>query len=130
MTKTNLSRQTKYFKQIFNRETLKFELKEIPLGRDTWWYVQVDATIRTTFLTYNLPLPKYVIIEQHGDDKFVHMIFKVFRETIKNPKELKEWNEKWIYVYDELQHQAKFNSNDDEYLEEGETCLKYEFKLL
>ena len=126
MTKTNLYKQTKYFKQIFNRETLKFELKEIPLGRDTWFYVQVDATIRTTFLTYDLPLPKYVIVEELSNET----IFKIFRETIKNPKELQEWNQKWIYVFDDLKHQAECNSSTPWEDENNETYMKFEFKLL
>lgn len=121
--KTDLSKQTKYFKQYFSSKTLEFELEEIPLGRDTWWYVQVDATIRTTFLKYNLPLPKYVIVEN-----LTHYItFKIFREAIKNENELQEWNKKWIYVYDELKHQAECNSND---MEDDEYWIKYEFKLL
>lgn len=126
MTKTNLSKQTKYFKQFFNRETLKFELKEIPLGRDTWFYVQVDATIRTTFLKYDLPLPKYVIVEELSTET----IFKIFRDTIKTPKELQEWNQKWIYVFDDLKHQAECNSSGPWEDENNETYMKFEFKLL
>ena len=126
MTKSNLSKQTKYFKQFFNKETLKFELKEIQLGIDTWFYVQVDATIRTTFLTYDLPLPKYVIVEELSTET----IFKIFRDTIKNQKELQDWNQKWIYVFDDLKHQAECNSNGPWEDENNETYMKFEFKLL
>ena len=102
---------------------LKFDLEEIPLGRNTWFYVQVDGTIRYTFLKYNLPLPKFVVV-----DETTHFItFNVYRDNIKNPKELKEWNEKWIYVYDELNRQAECNSNTED---EDEYWVKYKFKLL
>lgn len=126
MTKTNLSKQTKYFKQFFNKEKLKFELKEIPLGRDTWFYVQVNATIRNAFLTYDLPLPKYVIVEELSTET----IFKIFRDIIKNPKELQDWNQKWIYVFNDLKHQAECNSYEPWEDENNETYMKFEFKLL
>ena len=121
--KTDLSKQTKYFKQVFNKETLKFELEEIPLGRDTWWYVQVDASIRYAFLKHNLQLPKYVVVEE-----VTHYItFKIYRENIKNFKELQEYNEKLKYVFDELKMQADCNSSDSE---EDDYWVKYEFKLM
>ena len=121
--KTDLSKQTKYFKQVFNKETLKFELEEIPLGRDTWWYVQVDASIRYAFLKHNLQLPKYVVVEE-----VTHYItFKIYRENIKNFKELQEYNEKLKYVFDELKMQADCNSSDSD---EDDYWVKYEFKLM
>ena len=122
--KTDLSKQTKYFKQVFNKKTLKFDLEEIPLGRDTWWYVQIDASIRYAFSKHNLPIPKYVIVEE-----LTHYItFKIFRENIKNSKELDEWNQKWIYVFDELKFQAQCNSSDE--IDDPEYWVKYEFKFL
>ena len=81
--KTDLSKQTKYFKQVFNKKTLKFDLKEIPLGRNTWWYVQVDSSIRYVFLKHNLQIPKYVIVE----DATHYITFKIYRENIKNIKD-------------------------------------------
>ena len=96
--KTDLSKQTKYFKQVFNQKTLNFDLEEIPLGRDTWWYVQVDSSIRYAFLKYNLQLPKYVVL-----DELKHrIIINIFRSSIKNTKELLQWKEKFIYLLDEL----------------------------
>ena len=121
--KTDLSKQTKYFKQVFNKETLKFELEEIPLGRDTWWYVQVDASIRYAFLKHNLQIPKYIVVE----DVTHYITFKIYRENIKNFKELQEYNEKLKYVFDELKMQADCNSSDSE---EDDYWVKYEFKLM
>lgn len=120
------SKQTKYFRQVFNKETLEFDLVEIPLGRDTWFYVQVDASIRYAFAKHKIPLPKYVIVEELSTET----IFKIFRDNIKNPKELKEWNKRWIYIFDELKHQAECNSSGPYEDENSENWMKYEFKLL
>lgn len=122
--KTDLSKQTKYFKQVFNQKTLKFDLEEIPLGRNTWWYVQVDSSIRYAFLKHNLQLPKYVVVE----DVTHYITFKIYRENIKNINELKEYNEKLKYVLDELKFQAECNSSDEE--DDPNYWVKYEFKLM
>lgn len=121
--KTNLSKQTKYFKRIYNHELLKFELEEIPLNRDNWYYVQLDATIRTAFLKYNCPLPKYGIIEELAH----YTIITLFRDNIKNKKDLINWFEKSLYIKSDLDIQAKCNSND---IEENENWIKYEFKII
>lgn len=122
--KTDLSKQTKYFKQVFNQKTLKFDLEEIPLGRNTWWYVQVDSSIRYAFLKHNLQIPKYVIVE----DVTHYITFKIYRENIKNIKELQEYNEKLNYVLDELKSQAECNSSDE--YDAPDYWVKYEFKIM
>jgi hypothetical protein len=119
--KTNLSKQTKYFRKIYNKEILKFELVEIPLNWDNWYYVQIDASVRTTFLKYNCPLPKYAIIEELSR----HTIINLFRETIRNTKDLLRWHEKYICIKSDLDIQAKCNSNEFE-----DNWIRYEFKLL
>ena len=121
--KTKLNRQTKYFWKDFNHDTMEFELKEIPFNMENWFYVQVDATIRTTFYKYGFPIPPYVIVE-----KLTHyMTFYIVRDKISNVKELNEWGEKWIFIKDELDRQAKCNSTD---MEDDEYWVKYEFKLI
>ena len=122
--KTDLSKQTKYFKQVFNQKTLKFDLEEIPLGRNTWWYVQVDSSIRYAFLKHNLQIPKYVVVE----DVTHYITFKIYRENIKNVKELQEYNEKLNYVLDELKSQAECNSSDE--YDAPNYWVKYEFKIM
>lgn len=122
--KTDLSKQTKYFKQVFNQKTLKFDLEEIPLGRNTWWYVQVDSSIRYAFLKHNLQIPKYVVVE----DVTHYITFKIYRENIKNIKELQEYNEKLNYVLDELKSQAECNSSDE--YDAPDYWVKYEFKIM
>lgn len=122
--KTDLSKQTKYFKQVFNQKTLNFDLEEIPLGRNTWWYVQVDSSIRYAFLKHNLQIPKYVVVE----DVTHYITFKIYRENIKNFKELQEYNKKLNYVLDELKFQAECNSSDE--YDDPDYWVKYEFKIM
>jgi hypothetical protein len=127
--KMDLSKQTKYFKKIFNHDVKEFQLIEIPLNRDNWFYVQVDATIRTIFLKYNFSIPKYIIVEELGSDNCKHIIFNVFKNTIENENEALRWVEKWYCVFEELKHQAECNSYEpweDTYT----NYTKYEFKLL
>ena len=119
----NLNKQTKYFRRIYNHELLKFELEEIPLNRDNWYYVQLDASIRTSFLKYNCPVPKYGIIEELTH----YTTINLFRETIKNKKELINWYKNRSNIQSDLDIQAKCNSND---IEENENWIKYEFKIL
>lgn len=121
--KTNLSKQTKYFRKVYNKELMEFELEEIPLNRNNWYYVQLDATIRTTFLKYNCSLPKYGIIEELAH----YTTITLFRDNIKNKKDLMNWFEKSLYIKSDLDIQAKCNSTD---IEDDENWLTYEFKIL
>lgn len=122
--KTDLTKQTKYYLNKFNHKTKKFELIEIPLNRDNWFYVQMDGSIRYAFLKYHCPLPKYVIIEDLSHE----MVINIFRETIKNAKDLLWWKEYYFCILNELEHQAKCNSIDKE--DDEENFIRYEFKLL
>ena len=122
--KTDLNKQTKYFKNVFNHKTLKFELVEIPLNKENWFYVQLDGSVRYAFLKYHCPLPKYIIIEDLSHE----MTINIFRETIKNVKDLLWWKEYWLCILEELNHQAKLNSVDKE--DDDINYIKYKFKLL
>ena len=121
--KTDLSKQTKYFWKEYNKDKMEFELVEIPFNKENWFYVQLDATIRTAFLKYNFPLPPYVIVEKRKH----YITFYIVRDKIKNQKELLEWSEKWLYVKSDLDIQAKCNSRD---IEDDEYWVHYEFKLI
>jgi hypothetical protein len=121
---TNLSKQTKYYKKYFDINKHDFVYEEIPLNRNNWWYVQVDASIRYAFLKHNLQLPKYVVVE----DVTHYITFKIYRENIKNFKELQEYNKKLNYVLDELKFQAECNSSDE--YDDPDYWVKYEFKIM
>ena len=121
--KTDLSKQTKYFWKEYNKDTMEFELKEIPFNKDTWFYAQVDATIRTTFLKYDFPIPPYVIVE-----KLTHyMTFYIIRDKIKNEKELLKWQEKCVCIKSDLDIQAKCNSTE---IEDDEDWIIYSFEII
>ena len=121
--KTNLRKQTKYFWKEYNKDKMEFELIEIPFNKENWFYVQIDATIRTAFLKYNFPLPPYVIVE-----KLTHyMTFYIVRDKIKNKKELLKWQEKCLCIKSDLDIQAKCNSTDEE---DDEDWVHFEFKIM
>ena len=119
-----MAAQTKYFTKEYNTEKGEFELIEIPLNRDNWFYVQLDSTVRTSFFKYGFPYPKYAIIEKHTH----YMIIKLFREDIKDEKEVKDWELRHSFVESELDLAAKFNSRDEE--DDIENWMKIEFKIL
>lgn len=119
-----MSKQTKYFVKEYNTEKEEFELNEIPLNRDNWFYVQLDATVRTSFFKYGFPYPKYAIIEKHAN----YMLIELFRQDIKDEKELKDWELKHLFLKYELDLQAKCNSTDEE--DDIEDWMKIEFKIL
>ena len=119
-----MAAQTKYFAKEYNTEKGEFELIEIPLNRDNWFYVQLDGTVRTSFFKYGFPYPKYAIIEKHTN----YMIIELFREDIKDEKEVKDWELRHSFVESELDLAAIFNSRDEE--DDIENWMKIEFKIL
>ena len=121
--KTNLSKQTKYFFKEYNTNNMEFELIEIPFNKENWFYVQVDASIRTVFLKYDFPIPPYVIVEKLEH----HITFYIVRDKIKNQKELLRWHEKYFSIKSDLDFQAKCNSSEPE---DTEYWVNYEFHLI
>ena len=111
---------TKYFRKVWNSEDKKFEYIEIPLNRDNWFYVQMDASVRTAFLSHGCNIPKYAIIEELPNNTMVHL----FRDDIKTELGLVNWEEKYNYIQSDLDIQAEVNSNHDE------NCTCYKFKIL
>lgn len=122
--KTDLNKRTKYFKNVFNHNKKEFELIEIPLNKDNWFFVQLDGSVRYAFLKYHCPLPKYIIIEDLSHE----MIINIYRENITNIKDLLWYKEYWFCILDELNQQAKCNSIDNE--DDDTNYVRYEFKLM
>lgn len=122
--KTDLGQQTKYYKKYFDQEKKDFVYEEILLNKENWWYVQVDASIRFVFLKYNFKLPRQVVITFTSHYTYIN----IFRAPLNTVSQLKKWDEKYLWVLDELNHQAKCNSIDKE--DDNENYLTYEFKLL
>ena len=122
--KTNLSKQTKYFRKIFSAEKKDFVLIEFdPFAKANWIYAQIDATIRTTFYKYDIQIPPFVIVEELTH----YIVLYIVRPKVTTEKELCQWVDKYIYIQDELNRQAKCNSNE---YEDTEDWIKYEFKIL
>lgn len=120
--KINLGVQTKYFRRAYDKDKMEFILTEIPLNRDNWYYAQIDATIRTSFLKFQCSLPKYVIIEEYDH----HTIITIIRDTIKE-KDILKWYDKSLFIKCDLEIQAKCNSTN---IEDDINWIKYEFKII
>ena len=101
--------KTKYFRREVDYREKTEEFVEIPLNRDNWWYVQLDATIRTAFNKYKLKLPKYVIIREYSDLSLITIV----RENIDSEEEMKRWYFNKVFVQDELKNQTDANSTDE-----------------
>ena len=113
--------QTKYYKNLYNSKLGKFELIEIPLNKDNWWYVQLDASIRFAFMKYIGLIPEIVVIEQSTH----YTNIKIIRPNFNNLEEVNIWLQKRLYIVDELNNQAKCNSID-----EGDNLMIYKFETL
>jgi len=115
--------QTKYYKNLYNSKLGNFELIEIPLNKDNWWYVQLDASIRFAFMKYIGLIPKTVIIEQSSH----YTTIKIIRPNFNNLEEVNIWLQNRIFILDELNQQAKCNSTDNE---DNEDWVIYNFEII
>ena len=120
---TNQINQTKYYKKYFDQEKSDFVYEEISLNKKNWWYVQVDASIRYAFLKHHFKLPRQVVIQFCSHYTYIN----IFRAPLNTISQVKKWEEKYLWVLDELEQQAKCNSTDNE---DNENWVKYEFKIL
>ena len=110
--------QTKYYKNRYNSKSGNFELIEIPLNKENWWYVQLDASIRFVFMKYIRLIPETIIIEPINN----HTTIKIIRPNLNNLEEVNTWLQRKIMVLDELELQAKSNSDED--------SIIYHFEIL
>ena len=115
--------QTKYYKNLYNSKLGKFELIEIPLNKDNWWYVQLDASIRFAFMKYIGLIPETVIIEPSSH----YTTIKIIRPNFNNLEEVNIWLQNRIFILDELNQQAKCNSTDNE---DNEDWVIYNFEII
>jgi hypothetical protein len=115
--------QTKYYKNIYNSNLGNFELIEIPLNKDNWWYVQLDASIRFAFMKYIGLIPETVIIEPSSH----YTTIKIIRPNFNNLEEVNIWLQNRIFILDELNQQAKCNSTDNE---DNEDWVIYNFEII
>jgi hypothetical protein len=88
---------------------------------DNWFFAQMLASVRTAFMTYNMPVPKYIFIDRayRGWNKM--QIFLV-RDNIKDEKEALKWANTWLFIQSDLEIQARANSDEDNII--------FEFKII
>lgn len=124
-----MAKDTKYY---FIDFAIRSDLKEInPEGikgfvkddkaTENWIFMQIDGTIKYTFGQYGMPYPKYVFVNRNYK-QIGKMTLTLVRNDVKTLEEALFWNVQKIFVQDELNRQAKSNSD-----EEG---LKYKFEII
>ena len=126
---STLSKETKYYFIDFAiRSDLKDinpeEIKEfVKDGKATenWIFMQIDGTIKCAFGRYGMPYPKYVFVNRDYKDTG-EMTLTIVRDNVNNLEDALFWNTQKIFVQEELNRQAKFNSDED--------GLKFEFVII
>jgi hypothetical protein len=114
---------TKYFTRV--TETIKTRWKYVELNRSNWWYVQLDATIRTIFRKYGFDYPEYVFV----DKVFPRVDITVMRGRLTD-EDAAKWVDSYRFIVDELKAQADANSTS-EYDEVEDDCrIYYNFKVI
>lgn len=119
----NTNLQTKYYTNLYNSKLGNFELIEIPLNKDNWWYVQLDTSIRFVFMKYIGLLPETVIIETSSH----YTTIKIIRPNLNNLEEVNLWLQRKLSICDELNQQTKCNSLDNEDIDNWNI---YNFEIL
>ena len=88
---------------------------------ENWIFRQIDGSIRCAFGKYNMPYPKYVLVNRNYK-RTKKMTLTIIRENFKDEKEAMFWNTQRFFVQDELTRQATVNSDED--------GLKYKFEII
>lgn len=123
------SKETKYY---FIDFAIYSDLKEIKpeeikgfvkngKATENWIFMQIDGTIKYTFGKYGMPYPKYVFVNRNYK-RIGEMTLTLVRDDVKTLDEALFWNTQKIFVLEELNRQAKFNSDED--------GLKFEFVII
>lgn len=104
-----------FYRQAKPRYEKQDPWKEIKLNRNNWWYVQLNATITTIFAHYKIQDPDQVYVEDAVDwgKETPQTNIYVVRAPITTPDEFNLWMDKYVYIKDELEIQARANSDED-----------------
>ena len=92
---------------------------------ENWIFMQINGTIKYTFGKYGMPCPKYVFINRNYK-RIGEMTLTLVRNDVKTLEEALFWNTQKIFVQEELNRQAKFNSE----FNSDEDGLKFEFVII
>ena len=116
-----MAKDTKYY---FIDFAIRSDLKEINpeeikgfvkdgKATENWIFMQIDATIQYIFEKHNIPCPHYVFVNR--DYKYIgEMTLTIVRDNFKNEKEAMFWNVQKMYIQDELNSQARSNSDEED----------------
>ena len=88
---------------------------------ENWIFCQIDGSIRCAFGKYNMPYPKYVLVNRNYK-RTKEMTLTIIRENFKDEKEAMFWNTQRFFVQAELNRQATANSDED--------GMKYKFEII
>lgn len=117
--------KTKYYRSYWDSEKGEMTFKEANLKDDNWWYLQLDASIRFAFHKYDMPYPEFVFLTNYhvsdGENNIKRVVIRIIRPQIKSLKKAKKWLENYLFVADELKHQAEANSDFD---------IEYKFEII
>jgi hypothetical protein len=124
-----MAKGTKYY---FIDFAIRTDLKEINpeeikgfvkdgKATENWIFMQIDGTIKYTFGKYGMPYPKYVFVNRNYN-RIREMTLTLVRDNVKTLEEALFWNTQKIFVQEELNRQAKFNSD--------ENGLNFEFVII
>lgn len=116
-----MARNTKYY---FIDFAIRNDLKEINpeeikefvkdgKATENWIFMQIDGSIRYVFDKHGMPDPKYVFVNRNWK-RTGEMTLTIVRDNFKNEKEAMFWNVQKMYIQDELNTQAKYNSDEED----------------
>lgn len=116
-----MAKETKYY---FIDFAIRSDLKEINpeeikcfvkdgKATENWIFMQIDASIRYIFGKHDMPYPKYVFVNRNYK-RIGEMTLTIVRDNFKNEKEAMYWNVQKMYIQDELNSQARSNSDEED----------------
>ena len=125
-----MAKETKYY---FIDFAIRSDLKEINpeeikefvkdgKATENWIFMQIDATIQYIFEKHNMPCPRYVFVNRNYK-RTGEMTLTIVRDNFKNEKEAMFWNVQKMYIQDELNTQARSNSDE-------EAGMVYKFEII
>lgn len=116
-----MAKETKYY---FIDFAIRSDLKEINpeeikefvkdgKATENWIFMQIDATIQYVFEKHHIPSPRYVFVNRDYK-RTGEMDLTIVRDNFKNEKEAMFWNVQKMYIKDELDSQARSNSDEED----------------
>ena len=89
------------------------KLVEIPLNKENWWFVQLNASIRYVFSTYDLRMPEAVLFNR-APEKWAWglLTITIVRGNLEETEDILAWYTKRSDIKDYLNNDAMCNSTE------------------